>query len=272
MRSSIEKSKVRRGFDFGAAYYDQTARFQDEMAADLARRFLAKSGDMSTVLDLGCGAGGVLARLALSCRGLVCAGADISSGMLKKAHGKIKGTEGFAAIQADAESLPFKSGSMDAVVSNLMFQWLPDPARGFKQVAGVLRQGGLLMMNTLGPETFMEIRESLSAAMGSARIPSSDGMFHPFPPVEELRQNAESAGFGDMEIGSRQSRRYYQDIHTLLRSLKKQGVQNSAGLSSMGLGRRRIMTLFAEEYTRRFGSAQGVRVTYEVIHLAARKA
>jgi SAM-dependent methyltransferase len=56
--------------------------------------------------------------------------------------------EGVCAVQADATALPFRSGSMDVIISMSVVEHLPDPANSFAEYARVLRPGGALIMQT----------------------------------------------------------------------------------------------------------------------------
>ncbi len=85
------------------------------------------------VLDLGAG------------DGVVCEGAvamDLSREELRLRAG--------AKVQARAEAIPFARGAFDACVSHLAFSILPDPARAAREVARVLRPGGVFAIVTGG--------------------------------------------------------------------------------------------------------------------------
>lgn len=53
-------------------------------------------------------------------------------------------------VHADALLLPFRSGSLDAALSNAVLEHLPDPAAALEETARILRPGGVLILATHG--------------------------------------------------------------------------------------------------------------------------
>jgi arsenite methyltransferase len=95
-------------------------------------------------LDVGCGPGTVTASLASAAGpgGLVL-GIDISEPMLTRAVRAEAGTQlGF--LRADAQRLPLRDETVDAVLSIAMLQLIPDPVAAVAEMARVLRSGGRL--------------------------------------------------------------------------------------------------------------------------------
>ncbi len=91
-------------------------------------RALAKTGGVRSILDLPCGAGRFIGRLA-EC-GWRMTGADISVEMMEVARtgiGKVDGIDGY--VRADAEHLPFATGSVDCVLSIRFFLHVDAPTR-----------------------------------------------------------------------------------------------------------------------------------------------
>ena len=106
-----------------------------------------KAGE--SVLDVGCG-GGVDTLLAAMMAGPEgrAAGVEIIPEMLARAEENLKETqlENVAFYQASAEELPFPADSFDVVISNGVFNLIPDKARALAEVFRVLKAGGRLMM------------------------------------------------------------------------------------------------------------------------------
>jgi malonyl-CoA O-methyltransferase len=188
--------------------------------------------------------------------------------MLKETQLRLGGTKALL-IQADMESLPIRNNSADLLFSNLVFHWLPGLAEGFREAARTLKKGGVLLANILAENTFAEIREALDAARAGPGGKPDPSIFHPFPPVERVLRSVEEAGLVITKGDARDYTRVFADPLSIMRALKRQGVQNSRGLADMGLGRRGVMKRFDEEYRLRFTVAGGVRLTYQVIHLLA---
>jgi arsenite methyltransferase len=103
-------------------------------------------------LDVGSGPGNVTASLARAAGpdGLAL-GVDISEPMLARAvHAEAGPQVGF--LRADAQRLPFRDGTFDAVVSIAMLQLVPKPSAALAEMARVLRPGARMavMVPTVG--------------------------------------------------------------------------------------------------------------------------
>ncbi|HYB39617.1 MAG TPA: methyltransferase domain-containing protein [Mycobacterium sp.] len=95
-------------------------------------------------LDVGCGPGSVTASLAraVGSDGLVL-GVDISESMLARAVRAESGPQiGF--LRADAQRLPLRNETVDAIVCIAVLQLVPDPVAALAEMARVLRPGGRL--------------------------------------------------------------------------------------------------------------------------------
>jgi arsenite methyltransferase len=96
------------------------------------------------ILDVGCGPASVTAALARAAGpgGLVL-GLDRSEAMLARAVRAESGPEiGF--LRADAQRLPLRDETVDAVVSIGVLQFIPDPSVALAEMARVLRPSGRL--------------------------------------------------------------------------------------------------------------------------------
>lgn len=97
-------------------------------------------GARGLTLDVGCGTGRNLPRYA---REVVVVGIDPSPDALARARRRSPETW---LVQGSAETLPFRDGTFDTVVSGLVFCSVPDAARGLTEVRRVLRADGTLRM------------------------------------------------------------------------------------------------------------------------------
>lgn len=101
------------------------------------------------VLDIGCG-GGVDTFFAAVMVGLKgkAVGIDMIPEMLGRARKNLRQTNIKNATfqEATAEDLPFPDESFDVVISNGVFNLVPDKARGLAEVFRVLKPGGRLMI------------------------------------------------------------------------------------------------------------------------------
>jgi arsenite methyltransferase len=103
-------------------------------------------------LDVGSGPGTVTASLARAAGpGGLALGVDISEPMLARAVRAEAGPQvGF--LRADAQRLPLRDQTVDAVASIAVLQLIPDPVAALSEIARVLRPGGRLavMVPTAG--------------------------------------------------------------------------------------------------------------------------
>lgn len=103
-------------------------------------------------LDVGCGPGSITTSLAQAVgpEGLAL-GVDVSEPMLARAVRVQAGSQtGF--LRADAQQLPLRDQTVDAVVSIAVLQLIPDPVAALGEMARVLKPGGriALMVPTAG--------------------------------------------------------------------------------------------------------------------------
>lgn len=103
-------------------------------------------------LDVGCGPGSITASLtsAVGVDGLAL-GVDVSEPMLARAVQVQAGSQA-AFLRADAQRLPLRDNTVDAVISIAVLQLIPDPAAALAEMGRVLKPGGriALMVPTAG--------------------------------------------------------------------------------------------------------------------------
>lgn len=159
--------------------------------------------DSGTVLDAGCGAGGMLAHLAARrprARGI---GLDLSADALRLARKKRLRLLQLASVT----DLPIASESVDLVFSNDVLQHLPegDDARALSEARRVLKPGGHLCaranFGTLARDEQGVARRY--SREGFARLVRGAGfsiekhlVLHPLPALLAPRRHARHAGHG----------------------------------------------------------------------------
>ncbi|MBT8227071.1 MAG: class I SAM-dependent methyltransferase [Dactylosporangium sp.] len=93
-----------------------------------------------TVADIGCGNGWYLRHLRQHRPDLTVVGVDLSAGILANLRPPL--------VVADAQALPFASGSFQAVLAMHMLYHLPDSDAGLRELTRVLTSGGTLIVST----------------------------------------------------------------------------------------------------------------------------
>jgi ubiquinone/menaquinone biosynthesis C-methylase UbiE len=95
------------------------------------------------VLDLGCGRGGALEQLGAAVSHPLGLDPDLRSLVEHR-------LPGLPRMVAPADAIPLRATSVDMVLSSWVLEHLPDPARTFREVARVLRSGGVFVFLTPG--------------------------------------------------------------------------------------------------------------------------
>ena len=128
----------------------------------------------ATVLDLGCGPGLHLARLAELRPDLCLVGADVSEGMLAAA----RTAEPRALLTAaDAARLPFATDVLAGVMANHMLYHVADQHAAVAEVRRVLAPGGSFVAVTNAIDHFAELGPLLAEATGRPRRARVSGRF-----------------------------------------------------------------------------------------------
>lgn len=104
------------------------------------------------VLELGCGEGYIVRRLAAQGHRVV--GLDLSPALLEAA--KSADEDGSEFVNGDVLRLPFCDGAFEAAVSNFLIIELPDPAIAIAETARVLKTGGRFLFQIVHPFCFTD--------------------------------------------------------------------------------------------------------------------
>jgi len=123
--------------------------YTDSMRNEIAE--LANLSQGSRVLDVGSGTGytteAVLKKLKIG----EVIGIDLTPQQLRKAARKLKPEQVMLSLfRGDAENLPFKDETFDAVVSVGALEYFPNPERALKEMARVVKPQGKVVVG--GPE------------------------------------------------------------------------------------------------------------------------
>ena len=119
--------------------------------------YLCQSGEVFSVLDIGCRYGQDLRWLAKECPHCLCYGVDIDKEPLKKAR-QIDTGEGVLLhlAAAKAEALPFRRGVFDLIISSEVIEHSPHIEIFLSEARRVLKSGGFIIITT--PERYNYIR------------------------------------------------------------------------------------------------------------------
>lgn len=96
-----------------------------------------------TFLDIGCGAGFALGRIAALINGKgQFYGIDLSQKMIDKATENFKGEDNFHFIKANAESIPLDTEAFDIIICNNSFHHYLHPVKALKEMWRLLKSDG----------------------------------------------------------------------------------------------------------------------------------
>ncbi|MCY2990281.1 MAG: class I SAM-dependent methyltransferase [Planctomycetota bacterium] len=156
------------GYDRWAETYGDNRTPVQVLEAAALERLLPDLSDL-VVLDCGCGQGRV-SRLALARGAQQTVGVDLSPEMLRAAEVALPSAQW---IRADVLDLPFAPQTFDAVICSLVLGHVEDLERALRQIARVLRPGGVLLLSDFHPyatlrgwqRSFSDVREGRSYAI-----------------------------------------------------------------------------------------------------------
>jgi len=185
----MPKEEVRKHFELIAGDYDRWKEKSAYYYGLLAAIYRERVPEGSSVLEIGCGTGELLAGLKPS-RGL---GLDISPRMVEIAAAKFPSlTFRVADIEKDAPAETF-----DYVIVPDVVEHLSDPGAMFRSARKACRDGSRLIITSVNPlwAPVLHLAESLKLKMPEGE--------HRWPPARALRRMAADAGFDLAEFSGR---------------------------------------------------------------------
>ena len=255
---ALIRRRRRRAEALGAATF-----LLDRVAEDLAERLAAVRRSFELAVDLGTPGEAVRTRLA----GLGAIGTIVAADALA-ARGRTRERTNVKFVAADEETLPFRNGSLDLVVSALALQFANDLPGTLIQIRRALRPDGLLLAALAGGETLTELRQSFAEAESELEGGVSPHVA-PFADVRGLGDLLQRAGFALPVTDSDRYTLRYATPFALMHELRRMGAGNALVARRRTQLRRATLLRMAEIYRRRFADADGrVRATFEIVWLS----
>ena len=149
--------------DFSTGYERERGYGYHQLLDDLEMRVVAPMAAGARVLEIGCGTGLILSRLAPHAR-LAC-GIDLSPGMLRGARDR-----GLPVVLSSATHLPFASNSFDLVCSFKVLAHVPDIRAALAEITRVTRPGGRMALEFYNPWSLRYLAKRIAGPQ-----PISDG-------------------------------------------------------------------------------------------------
>ncbi|MBP0000911.1 MAG: class I SAM-dependent methyltransferase [Cyanobacteria bacterium SID2] len=122
------------------------------------------------ILDLGCGTGRLLDRLATTYPDLQGTGVDLSSEMLQQARRRNRFPDRIDFQSGNVEHLPFDGEQFDAVFCTVSFLHYPHPDRAISEVDRVLKAGGRFYLVDYLPFEFLNTESAASVSTAGLKF------------------------------------------------------------------------------------------------------
>jgi ubiquinone/menaquinone biosynthesis C-methylase UbiE len=183
---SPHESSIRSYYDEFAARYESKRRpnqpdgyhaLLDDLEVDYTLRY----GEGKDVLEVGCGTGLILERLATRCH--TAKGVDLSEGMLEKARAR-----GLDVRFATATDLPFEDETFDVVCSFKVLAHVPEIGKALAEMARVTRKGGHVLAEFYNPLSLRALAKRLGPAGAISDHTHEDAVFTRFDPPWRVRR------------------------------------------------------------------------------------
>jgi len=262
-KQTYSKDMVRQSFDVASRSYNQYTSLQRLIGDRLLLHKALRNTVCRSVLDLGSGTGYLTKKLS-ELRGVDNLYAlDIAVGMLRQTRHHLGDYQAKGLICADAEKLPLTDGVIDAVYSNLAFQWCDNLEKVFCQTHRVLQPKGSFLFSTFGPSTLFELKESWREADKAVHVNSFVG-------EDVIRQNLQLAGFKNISILSDDIVKYYESPKQLMLDLKGMGAHNMNQGRRLGLTGVQAFKAMLNAYEA-LRTEQGIPATFQAIYVYADK-
>ncbi len=259
MKPALRTADIRRRFDRAAPEFDEHDFVHRHTADGLFARLEPLVIDADLVIDLGCATGGAASALRRRFRGATIVGVDASAAMLDRYRRRGSLLARSRAVQAAAESLPFADDSVDVVFANLLLPWVDDLTAVCREISRVLREDGLFVFSTLGPDSFAE----LSAAWDDA-----EPHVHGFADMHDVGDSLVGAGFSDPVVDVDRLEVTYGSAAGLFRDLTATGSRNCLSDRRRSLVSRRTFDNMRArlEDGAEPGSADRIRLQLELVY------
>ncbi|MFO0680916.1 MAG: class I SAM-dependent methyltransferase [Sandaracinus sp.] len=190
----MSDERTRRYYDdFATTYEGGRDRGYHALVDDIEASLVIPHARGKRVLEVGCGTGLVLARIAPVAERAV--GVDLSPGMLAKARER-----GLEVHEGSATALPFEAESFDVVCSFKVLAHVPDLPQALREVSRVLRPGGIALLELYNRRSLRYLARRIAGArrIGSShresdistRWDTTDSIRRALPPELELERFA----------------------------------------------------------------------------------
>jgi SAM-dependent methyltransferase len=241
------------------------AEVQEDTVLPLYKEVLAKTGigKGTSLLDVGCGAGG-FCRMAAE-RGASITGFDATPEMIDMAKSR---TPKGDFRTGDMETLPFAGDSFHVVTGFNSFQYAANPVNALREARRVAKKDSFVVMAVWGKAADCQAGAYI-ATLFKFLPPPPPGAGGPFALSEDgaLEGLARQAGLAPVEISAVDCPWEYKDLETALRGLLSAG---PAVVAMQVSGEDRVRKAVAEVLEQFKKASGGYRMENKFLYLIAR--
>ncbi len=251
----IDKQLIKERFAKSIDTYNAHAISQKQIAETLIKYIQKHSEDkFNKVLELGAGTGFLTNELLnafsineLECNDMV---GEYKTILQEQAN---KHNTNFNFIECDLEQTNNFKNKYSLIASASALQWIVELDHLFKNLSDKIESNGMLAFSTFGKKNLIEFRSILS-----------QGLFYP-----NLQMLKDTVGkyFTVCHYYEEEIIMHFKTPTDVLKHIKYTGV-NSLIRSTMT---RKKLNAFSDEYTQKYTSEKGVRLTYNPIYIIAKK-
>ncbi|MDD2541087.1 MAG: methyltransferase domain-containing protein [Desulfuromonadaceae bacterium] len=268
-----DTSKIAAAFHKNAIVYDQHVLVQKRIVELLAKSVGSQQNQAyERILDVGTGTGALLEKLHSLYPAACLTGVDIALNMCLQAMQKL-GTI-CQVVNGDAEHLPFGTGVFDLVVSASALQWVGDLPAALREICRVVRPGGGVSLAFFCEGSLYELQDCFrDAARGSSSDSSQRiSRLHRFRGVDDVKSMLNGMDFEQCVVTVGSEVDWYDDLNSLLRSIKNIGAGTASGGPGrhFGLGWRGVLDQTSRLYRERYEKNGRIPATYKVLYISAR--
>jgi len=177
----MKEDATRRYYDEFSGWYErERGRGYHALIDDLEVRVVEEHLRGGRALEVGCGTGLILERVARVAERAV--GIDLSAGMLQQAKGR-----GLDVMQGLATALPFADESFDVTYSFKVLAHVPEIEQALAEMARVTRPGGVVLAEFYNPWSIRYLAKRLGPAGAISRNTTEAAVYTRFDSPERVR-------------------------------------------------------------------------------------
>ncbi len=253
------KSEICNAFNLHASEYQQAAKVQYEIGERLFERLHYLKIKPRYVLDLGCGPGFFSQRLKQHYPKAQIIGFDLAYNMLALAKSTFGWRKKWPLVNGDMTALPFADATFDLIFANQVIHWANPLAAVVAELNRVMNPNGCLMFSTLGPDTFLELRQAFATVDQFSHV-------NDFMDMHDIGDCLLREYFLDPVVDMEKITAHYPTLNSLLKSLKAQGVRNIHATRNPGLTGKSIWSKLEQSMAHYCTPDQKIPLTYEVVY------